>query len=90
MYIQFFPNRNYPPAILWRESYHQNGKVSQRTLANLSKWPSELIEQFQQFEEDDPDEAQQLSVGCFVKVTEATPIQQRAFELLEMPLWCTQ
>ena len=45
MYIERVPNRNSPPAILLRESYRQDGKVRKRTLANLSKWPPELIEQ---------------------------------------------
>ncbi len=44
MYIEHVPNRNSPPAILLRESYRQGGKVRKRTLANLSKWPSQLIE----------------------------------------------
>ena len=48
MYIERVPNRNSAPAILLRESYRQDGKVRKRTLANLSKWPPELIEQFQQ------------------------------------------
>ena len=48
MYIERVPNRNSPPAILLRESYRQDGKVRKRTVANLSKWPPELIEQFQQ------------------------------------------
>ena len=47
MYIERVPNRNSPPAILLRESYRQDGKVRKRTLANLSKWPPELIEQFE-------------------------------------------
>ena len=48
MYIERVPNRNSAPAILLRESYRLDGKVRKRTLANLSKWPPELIEQFQQ------------------------------------------
>jgi transposase len=48
MYIERVSNRNSPPAILLRESSRQDGKVRKRTLANLSKWPPELIEQFQQ------------------------------------------
>ena len=44
MYIATVPNRNSPPAILLRESYRVNGKVKSRTLANLSKLPSESIE----------------------------------------------
>jgi len=44
MYIESVPNRNSPPAILLRESYRLDGKVKKRTLANLSKWPDELVE----------------------------------------------
>ena len=47
MYIERVPNRNSPPAILLRESYREEGKVKKRTLANLSQWPSEMVEQFQ-------------------------------------------
>ena len=48
MYIERVPNRNSPAAILLRESYRQDGKVRKRTLANLSDWSPELVEQFQQ------------------------------------------
>ena len=44
MYIERVPNRNSPPAVLLRESYREGGKVRKRTLANLSKWPDELVE----------------------------------------------
>ncbi len=44
MYIEAVPNRNSPPAILLRESYRDGDKVKKRTLANLSDWPSELVE----------------------------------------------
>jgi transposase len=44
MYIEAVPNRNSPPAILLRESYRENGRVRKRTLCNLTKWPSHLIE----------------------------------------------
>ena len=44
MYIESVPNRSSPPAILLRESYRQAGKVRKRTLANLSKWPAEVVE----------------------------------------------
>ena len=43
MYIAAVPNRSSPPAILLRESYRQDGKVKTRTLANLSKLPSDAI-----------------------------------------------
>jgi len=48
MYIATIPNRNSPPAILLRESYRQNGKVKNRTLANLSKWPPDKVEALRQ------------------------------------------
>lgn len=44
MYIEHVPNRNSPPAILLRESYREGKKVRKRTLANLTKWPRELVE----------------------------------------------
>ncbi len=44
MYIEAVPNRSSPPAILLRESYREDGKVKKRTLANLSRWPSALVE----------------------------------------------
>ena len=43
MYIATVPNRNSPPAILLREGYREDGKVKTRTLANLSKLPTEAI-----------------------------------------------
>jgi len=43
MYIDIVPNRSSPPAILLRESFRQDGKVRKRTLANLSKLPSEIV-----------------------------------------------
>ncbi|HEX9356790.1 MAG TPA: IS1634 family transposase [Streptosporangiaceae bacterium] len=39
MYVARVPNRGSPPAILLRESYREAGKVKNRTLANLSRWP---------------------------------------------------
>jgi transposase len=44
MYVAAIPNRNSPPAILLRESFRLNGKVLNRTLANLSHWPPAQIE----------------------------------------------
>jgi hypothetical protein len=46
MYVATIPNRGSPPAILLRESYREGGKTKNRTLANLSDWPSERIEAF--------------------------------------------
>ena len=39
MYVAEIPNRHSPPAILLRESFRENGRVMNRTLANLSSWP---------------------------------------------------
>jgi len=44
MYVAIVPNRGSPPAILLRESYRDGDKVKNRTLKNLSDWPSERIE----------------------------------------------
>lgn len=46
MYIERVPNRNSRPAILLRESYREGGRVRKRTLANLTKWPQDLVEGF--------------------------------------------
>ena len=46
MYIESVPNRGSPPAILLRESFRDNGRVRKRTLANLSAWPTALVEGF--------------------------------------------
>jgi transposase len=43
MYVAVVPNRSSPPAILLRESFRENGKVHNRTLANISHWPSEQV-----------------------------------------------
>ena len=48
MYVATVPNRNSPPAILLRESYREDGKVKTRTLANLSHWSPEKIDQLRQ------------------------------------------
>jgi hypothetical protein len=44
MYIESVPNRGSPPAVLLRESFRENGRVRKRTLANLSAWPTPLVE----------------------------------------------
>ena len=44
MYIAKVPNRGSAPAILLRESYRQDGKVKNRTLANLSRWPQAKVD----------------------------------------------
>lgn len=54
MYVATIPNRGSPPAILLRESYREAGKTKNRTLANLSDWPSERIELFRAVLRGDP------------------------------------
>jgi len=44
MYVVKVPNRGSPPAILLRESYREDGKVKNRTLANLSSWPDAKVD----------------------------------------------
>ena len=44
MYVARVPNRGSPQAILLRESYREGGKVKNRTLANLSRWPDEKVD----------------------------------------------
>ncbi len=48
MYVARVPNRGSPPAILLRESYREGGKVKNRTLANLSRWPAPKVEALSQ------------------------------------------
>ena len=48
MYVAVVPNRNSPPAVLLRESFREQGKVHNRTIANLSHWPAEQIEALRQ------------------------------------------
>jgi transposase len=44
MYVAVIPNRTSPPAILLRESFREDSKVKNRTLANLSSWPAARID----------------------------------------------
>ncbi|WP_168990966.1 IS1634 family transposase, partial [Mycobacterium pseudokansasii] len=44
MYVARVPNRGSPPAILLRESYREGGKVKNRTLANLTRWPAPKVD----------------------------------------------
>src|SRR5215831_15486866 len=43
MYVVTIPNQSARPAILLRESYRDDGRVKNRTLANLSDWTLERI-----------------------------------------------
>ena len=44
MYIETVPNRNSPPATLFREGWREGNKTHKRTLANISDWPEQKIE----------------------------------------------
>lgn len=44
MYVARIPNRNSSPTYLLRESFRKNGRVKNRTLANLSHLPQEQIQ----------------------------------------------
>lgn len=44
MHIQAVPNRNASPTILLRESFRVGKQVRKKTLANLTHWPSSLVE----------------------------------------------
>lgn len=48
MYVAVVPNRNSPPAVLLRESFRENGKVRNRTIANISHLPPHIIEAVRQ------------------------------------------
>ena len=63
MYIAAVPNRNSPPAILLRESFRQKGRVKNRTLANLSRWPAARIEALRRLLRGEFDQAADLSLA---------------------------
>lgn len=54
MYVVAVPNRTSPPAILLRESFREDGKVKNRTLANLSYWPETKVELLKLLLKDEP------------------------------------
>jgi len=43
MFISVVPNRKSTPTILLRETYREDGKVKNRTLANLTQWSPEKV-----------------------------------------------
>src|ERR1700758_2734293 len=69
MYVAVIPNRGSPPAILLRESYREAGKTKNRTLANLSRWPAERIEQLRAVLRGD----KLLPAGETVEIVRALP-----------------
>ena len=66
MYVTSVPNRGHKPTILLRESYREDGKVKNRTLANLSKLPEKALEAVKQV----------LSGETLVPATEAFAIER--------------
>ena len=44
MYMTSIANRGSPPCILLRESYREGGKTRNRTLANVTGWPTHVVE----------------------------------------------
>ena len=71
MYVVKVPNRGSPPAILLRESYRQDGKVKNRTLANLSAWPEAKVEALARVLKGAPPPAANLD-GAF-EITRSLP-----------------
>src|SRR5689334_19715737 len=71
MYVVKVPNRGSPPAILLRESYRQDGKVKNRTLANLSSWPEAKVDALTRVLKGAPPPAADLD-GAF-EITRSLP-----------------
>jgi Transposase DDE domain len=71
MYVVRVPNRGSAPAILLRESYRQDGKVKNRTLANLSAWPEAKVEALARVLKGQPPAAAGLD-GAF-EITRSLP-----------------
>jgi hypothetical protein len=44
MHIDIVPNRNSPPAVLFRESVREGTRIRKQTLANLSHWDPARVE----------------------------------------------
>src|SRR6201986_1679407 len=71
MYVVRVPNRGSPPAILLRESYREDGKVKNRTLANLSSWPDAKVDALTRVLKGQPPPAADLD-GAF-EITRSLP-----------------
>jgi hypothetical protein len=71
MYVVKVPNRGSPPAILLRESYREDGKVKNRTLANLSAWPEAKVDALSRVLKGAPPPAADLD-GAF-EITRSLP-----------------
>src|SRR6476646_6502550 len=71
MYVVKVPNRGSPPAVLLRESYREDGKVKNRTLANLSSWPEAKVDALARVLKGQPPPAAGLD-GAF-EITRSLP-----------------
>ena len=71
MYVVRVPNRGSPPAILLRERCRQDGKVKNRTLANLSAWPEAKVDALARVLKGQPPPAAALD-GAF-EITRSLP-----------------
>jgi hypothetical protein len=71
MYVVRVPNRGSPPAVLLRESYREDGKVKNRTLANLSSWPEAKVDALTRVLKGQPPPAAALD-GAF-EITRSLP-----------------
>src|SRR5215475_15549391 len=71
MYVARVPNRGSPPAVLLRESYREDGKVKNRTLANLSSWPEAKVDALARVLKGQPPPAAGLD-GAF-EITRSLP-----------------
>jgi transposase len=53
MYVESVPNRNSPPAILLREAWRDGNQTRKRTLANLSDWPAQKVDNLRRLLRDE-------------------------------------
>ena len=75
MYVAVVPNRGSPPAILLRQSYREGGKVKNRTLANLSRWPEEKVDDLRRVLKG---QSPQLDLTQALEITRSLPHGQVA------------
>jgi transposase len=54
MFVDTVPNRGSPPAILLRESWREGRRTHKRTIANLSEWSAQKVEQLRRVLRDEP------------------------------------
>ena len=54
MYIETVPNRNSNPTVLLREGWREGKKTPKRTLANLTHWPKQKVDNLRRLLKDQP------------------------------------